>query len=186
MVKKQGKIASIFIASAILTACSTGKADWPNLSDPVPDALERQRAIETSGTANIIPGQKPSAPERPSLIGDSDAVPTADPTPESVEEATTLFQNIKKALREETLSYRETKAKLADSDNPESKQDAWFAAQLALTRLSRTASRLETIVALKMPDLAAAAISESDIIDRFVVGERQFLMDAEPEAGRHQ
>lgn len=179
--KIQRKPASVFVVLTFLAACSTGGSDWPNLSDPPPSAEDRNRTLEPSRTTDIVPGVKPQPPTRASLSGEAAPAPGTDPLPATETEATDLLDTIKKSLREETLLYRETKAKIATASDPESLQDAWFAAQLALTRLSRTASRLDGFALLEsMPSVAETALSEADIIDRFVVGERQFLMESEP------
>ena len=170
------KYVSIFIALAALGACSHQDEDWPNLSAPLPDEAERNRV----DSAAITPSVKPPAPPRPVLSGDVSALPDADPRPETAEAAASLLEDIKKDLREETLAYRQAVAKLASASSDQM-QDAWFSAQLALTRLSRTASRLDPLLELEMPGLAEDASAEADIIERFVVGERQRLTESEPE-----
>lgn len=169
------KYVSIFSAMTLLAACSSGDKEWPNLSDPIPDAKER----ETVDKSAVTPAQKPPVPVRPALTGDVAALPTGDPLPNTPSEAETLFEDIKKALREETLAYRQAVAKLAAVTGDEL-QDAWFSAQLALTRLSRTASRLDPLLEMDLPTIHDDVASESEIIERFVVGERQRLTDSEP------
>ncbi|WP_262692870.1 hypothetical protein [Kordiimonas aestuarii] len=171
------KYVSIFISLSVLGACSHKDDNWPNLSDPLPDTEARNK----TETASITPSVKPPAPPRPVLSGEAAALPDAqDPVPQTADEASILLEDIKKALREETLAYRQAVAKLgtvADGDV----QDAWFSAQLALTRLSRTASRLDPLTELEMPRVKSEALTEADIIERFVVGERQRLADSEPQ-----
>jgi hypothetical protein len=104
----------------------------------------------------------------------------ADSLPSSEEEASDLLLTIKEALRDETLAYRKAKAKIAEAEEGDAMQDAWFSAQLALTRLSRTASRLDTLMALEIPRIVAEASTEAEIMERFVVGERQKLFESKP------
>jgi hypothetical protein len=116
---------------------------------------------------------------RPELTGSAAEAPESDPVPASEAEAEMLFDDIKKTLREETLAYRQAKQTLAEATE-EDMQDAWFAAQLALTRLSRTASRLDMLGTLEMPPLVKSVESEAEIIETFVVGERQQLFALKP------
>ncbi len=159
----------------LLAACSSQDKEWPNLSDPLPDAKERERV----DTSTVTPAEKPPVPTRPALKGEATSLPENDPLPESPDEAATLFEDIKKSLREETLAYRQAVAKLASATGEEL-QDAWFSAQLALTRLSRTASRLDPLMEMELPELHDQVVSEAEIIERFVVGERQRLTESEP------
>ncbi len=173
------KYVSIFISLSLLSACSSSDKDWPNLSDKLPDASERERTPEGTDPASVTPSAKPAPPPRPVMTGDISTPPNDDPAPQSLSEANTLLEEIKKALREETLTYRQTVAKLGTAASEEL-QDIWFSAQLALTRLSRTASRLDPLTELELPQIADAASTEAEIIERFVVGERQRLADSEP------
>lgn len=180
MVKISAKFVSIFTATLLLSACTSGNGDWPNLSDPVPDPSEREREIVRSEIPGHIPSGKPAPPSRPALTGEASPAPTADQLPASEEEASDLLQAIKEALRDETLAYRKAKARIADAEEGDALQDAWFSAQLALTRLSRTASRLDTLLALEIPRIVAEATAEAQIMERFVVGERQKLFESKP------
>jgi len=159
----------------LLAACSGQGKDWPNLSDPLPKAEERERVDPTA----VTPAEKPPVPTRPVMSGAATSLPNTDPVPESEEEAASLFDDIKKTLRSETLAYRQAVAKLGSTADEELK-DAWFSAQLALTRLSRTASRLDPLLDMDLPALHDELVSEAEIIDRFVVGERQRLAESEP------
>ena len=170
------KTVSIFSAMTLLGACSSQNKDWPNLSDPIPQAEERER-VDTSA---VTPATKPPAPTRPVMSGEAASLPAYDPAPASEAEAESLFEDIKKTLREETLAYRQAVAKLGTAAG-EDLQDAWFSAQLALTRLSRTASRLDPLLEMELPALHEDLVSEAEIIERFVVGERQRLTESEPE-----
>ncbi|SDE61516.1 hypothetical protein SAMN04488071_3395 [Kordiimonas lacus] len=180
MVKISAKIVSIFTAAVILSACSSSKGGWPNLSDPVPNPSEREREIVRSEIPAAVPTNKPTPPTRPALTGAASPAPVADSLPSSEEEASDLLLTIKEALRDETLAYRKAKAKIAEAEEGDALQDAWFSAQLALTRLSRTASRLDTLMALEIPRIVAEASTEAEIMERFVVGERQKLFESKP------
>lgn len=180
MVKISAKFVSIFTLVLSLTACSGGKGDWPNLSDPVASPSERERDIVRSEIPPAIPTSKPTPPTRPVLTGEASPAPNADPLPGTEAEASDLLLAIKEALRDETLAYRKAKAKIAEAEEGDAVQDAWFSAQLALTRLSRTASRLDTLIGLEMPRIVAEASTEAEIMERFVVGERQKLFEAKP------
>lgn len=169
------KYVSIFGTMTLLAACSGHDKDWPNLSDPLPKAEERERVDKSA----VTPAEKPPAPVRPVMSGAAASQPDEDSMPQNPEEAASLFDDIKKALREETLAYRQAVAKLGSATD-ESLRDAWFSAQLALTRLSRTASRLDPLLAMELPALHDEMASEAEIIERFVVGERQRLTESEP------
>ncbi|WP_417450106.1 hypothetical protein [Kordiimonas sp.] len=170
------KYVSIFIALTALGACSHQDGEWPNLSDPLPDTADRNRP----DTSAVTPNVKPPAPVRPALSGEAIALPDKDPLPQSESAAMSLLDEIKKNLREETLAYRQAVARLGTADT-DKLQDMWFSAQLALTRLSRTASRLDPLLEMDMPTVKSAAEAEADIIERFVVGERQRLAESEPQ-----
>jgi len=180
MVKISAKFVPVFTATLLLSACSGGKGDWPNLSDPVPDPSEREREIVRSEIPPSIPTSKPQPPVRPALSGGVAPAPLSDPIPGTEKDASDLLLKIKEVLRDETLAYRKAKAKIAEAEEGDAQQDAWFSAQLALTRLSRTASRLDTLLALDMPRIVAEASAETEIMERFVVGERQKLFEAKP------
>lgn len=175
------RFVSLFILAGGLSACTSGSGDWPNLSDPLPREADRNVALEPAMMPDVTPGVKPVVPSRPGMTGEISATPDTDVAPATEQEATALLESIKKTLREETLAYRQAKARIAESAD-EARQDAWFQAQLALTRLSQTANRLDGLMVLDMATLADAAASEADIIERFVVGERQQLFDAKPAA----
>lgn len=174
------KYVSIFISLSLVSACSSSDRNWPNLSDKLPDASERERTPEGTDPTAVTPSAKPAPPPRPAMTGGIGTPPGDDPAPQTVPEANILLEDIKKALREETLIYRQTVAKLGTAAREEL-QDIWFSAQLALTRLSRTASRLDPLTETDLPEIAEAASAEADIIERFVVGERQRLADSEPD-----
>jgi hypothetical protein len=178
--KIERKYVAIFMLMLPLGACAQRSGDWPNLSDKLPAPEERDVVDRPVETAAITPASKPPAPPRPAMTGSGTGTVDSDPVPATEAEAGELLETIKKALREETLAYRTAVAKL-DGLEGEALQDAWFTAQMALTRLSRTASRLDTLLALEMPALTGAARGEADIIERFVVGERQRLTENAPE-----
>ncbi len=180
MVEIRARFVSIFTVALLLSACSSGKGDWPNLSDPVPDPSEREREIVRSEIPAGVSNGETMPSSRQVLSGEPSSAPTADQTPASEDEASDLLQAIKKALRDETLAYRKAKARIAESEEGDAVQDAWFSAQLALTRLSRTASRLDTLMALEIPRIVAEATAEAQIMERFVVSERQKLFEAKP------
>jgi|GEM_PF-1400761 len=180
MVEIRAKFVSIFTVALLLSACSSGKGDWPNLSDPVPDPSEREREIIRSEIPAGVSTGKPVPPNRQALSGEASPAPTDDPIPTSEAEASDLLQVIKEALRDETLSYRKAKARIAEAEEGDALQDAWFSAQLALTRLSRTASRLDTLLTLEIPRIVAEAAAEAKIMERFVVDERQKLFESRP------
>ncbi len=180
MVEIRTNFVSIFTVALLLSACSSGKGDWPNLSDPVPDPSEREREIVRSEIPAGVSDGTPLSPDRQALSGEASPAPTGDPVPTSEEEAADLLMAIKEALRSETLSYRQAKARIAEAEEGDALQDAWFSAQLALTRLSRTSSRLDTLLALEIPRIVAEATTEAQIMERFVVSERQKLFESKP------
>ena len=181
--KIDNKIVAIFMLPLLLGACSGTGSNWPNLSDKLPDPAERNSPSqngEQSDVPQVNPAVKPAPPARPGMTGAGATVSDADPVPLTALEADTMLNEIKKSLRDETLAYRTAVAKI-DGLSGEALQDAWFSAQLALTRLSRAASRLDPIMTLEFASQADAARTEAAIIERFVVGERQRLADSEPE-----
>lgn len=175
----RGNFVSGFILAAMLAGCSIGGGDWPNLSDPLPDPKDRERQIERAEAQAPVDPNLPLPASRPGMKGAVPKAPTEDTAPTTESEAATLLKDIKESLRLETLAYREAKAQISGAEG-EDLQDRWFAAQLALTRLSSTASRLDALIGFEAPEIAAQANTEADILEKFIVAERQKLFETKP------
>jgi len=153
---------------AALPGCSSN-GDWPNLSDKMPDPASRNRVIERAD-----PSVTPREQDQP---------------PASIEDAETLFNTIKADIETArsafTLALEAFKSSTqAGSDTAEDKVHLWLETQLALTRLSQTASRLDAI--LFSDELATSETNRrsrevKDRIDAEVVAARQSLAAQKPE-----
>lgn len=139
--------------------------EWPNLSDPIPDASERNRVVERSRPAAPIAVE---APANDSAMTGADATQLVTSVTQQVEKARKLYVSAKKEI--------ETKA-------GEEKLIAWHEAQLLLTRLSYSIEPLDSVLlAEKLKGQAAwkSANLLKKKVDIFVSGERQSLILLKP------
>lgn len=107
-----------------LAACAGGK-DWPNLSDPLPDPADRDRV------------RFEAAPAEP--------VTPATNAPATQAEAAVVVEEVSTALPLELKAYRLALTAFDGAADDEARKDSWLDAQLKLTRLSRTLSRLDPL-----------------------------------------
>ena len=145
-----------------LAACSTQSGTWPNLAEPYPDPNERNRVIERAN------------PVEPTLVHDE--------SPLTRSTAFKLLESTRARLETATAEYLSVKSKL-DAATGEDRTDYWNEAQLSLTRLSHTASRLDTIIASdKLMD--APVWDKTRLLkiekDKFLVAEREALAALKP------
>lgn len=153
---------SLILMTALTGCSSTG--GWPNLSDKMPDPATRTRVIERADPS-IAPRQQEKAPT-------------------SMAEAEALLATVTTDVRAAHEIYAQAleafnKAVPDDSD----KVHLWLEAQLALTRLSQTISRLDVILyddSLATSELGARAKAQKQETDAHVVAERQALAAAKP------
>jgi len=149
-----------------MAGCSAYNSDWPSLTDSPERAESRERVIE----AIDVPSYEapPSAP--PATIM------------EARERLAAIEQDIKndRTIFEDQLAAYETL-------ETEAKTDAWFALQVALTRLSHTMSRLDPVIDLLQTynpaGFESVAQNASDIkanLNSFVIEARQKLISLEP------
>ncbi len=146
----------------MLTACSGFAGDWPNLAEPFPDPKERERVIEHAN---------PVAPTR---------APTESPLTSS--DAVKLLKAIQTQFAKDTSAYKGAKAHFAAAMG-EDKTDYWNEAQLALTRLSHTASRLDAILnadTIKSSDVWMRVLRLKKEQDTYLVKERRLLAGIKP------
>ena len=108
----------------LLTACSSGEK-WPNLSDKLPDVAERNRILEKA---------------------DSTATPrTTDAAPLTETDALQLLATINNDVTRAADQF--SAAMTYWEQSPETdRRSAWMGAQLAVTRLSQTVSRVNNIL----------------------------------------
>lgn len=155
----------LLVSLTALSGCSSN-SDWPNLSDKMPDPASRNRTVERAD---------PSIAPRP-----QEQVPT------TLAEAETLFAavNADIASAQETYAQALATFRAARADDGE-RVHLWLEAQLALTRLSQTVSRLDVILfnenlAGSEPGLRSRATKAR--IDAQVVAARQSLAAQKPDA----
>lgn len=152
------------VFAVALSACSSTD-DWPNLSDTIPDPAARDRVIERVDPA-IVPREQ-------------------DQTPTSMAEAEALLDAVTTDTEAARQIYDRALDAFTNSDPASSDQvHLWLEAQLALTRLSQTLSRLDVI--LFNDELAESVLGkrvrgEKQRIDSLIVAERQALAAARPE-----
>lgn len=155
MTQSVKNIAYCLLFSA-LAACAGGK-DWPNLSDPLPDPADRNRV------------ELKAAPVAPSTME------TTPPTTEA--EAAATLNEISEALPQELKEYRLALGVFEAATADDARQDGWLDAQLKLTRLSRTLSKLDPLIDGR-PDSSASqqkALELKGFYEALVVEERQRL-----------
>lgn len=139
--------------------------DWPNLSDKMPDPATRARVIERVGSA-----------AQPRSI---------ESAPVTTEQAETLLQSVQAAAADGANLLNEAFRVLDDrmAENDQEAMHLWLEAQLALTRLSHTASRLDPIIFsadLLASDVHKKSRAEKDRIDAIVIEARQKLAEKYP------
>lgn len=155
---------SIYIValSCALTACSSLSGDWPNLAEPYPDASERDRVIERAYPT------EPAANENSQPLTRSTAFK--------------LLQSTRARLKSAKAEYLAIATKLADATGDD-KIDLWSEAQLSLTRLSQTVSRLDSIIhsdTLQSAPVWEKANTLKNTQDIFLVAERKTLAALKP------
>ncbi len=151
------------ILVAILLVCSgcTRSGDWPNLSDKMPDPAERNRVIERAD---------PSSEPRPApqaIVSEQDAAQLLADIVEAVAQAETNFEVAMQTWQQSENEIR----------------TSWMSAQLAVTRLSQTVSRLDGIIfsqPLAGTDTKATASQLKGRVDAIVIAARQELAANEP------
>lgn len=156
--KKYGFLALLLM----LNGCSSLSGDWPNLAEPYPDTTERDRVIERAN------------PVEPSVVKDE--------SPLTRSTAFKLLESTRASLLRERGNYASIKANIADSEGDD-RIDYWNEAQLALTRISQTASDLDAILdadMLKDAPVWAEARQLKEEEDRFLVSERKLLKTLKP------
>ncbi len=149
-----------------LAGCSAYNSDWPSLTDSPERAESRERVIE----AIDVPSYEapPSAP------------------PATIIEARERLAAIEQDIKNDRTIFKDQLAAYEMLET-EAKTDAWFALQVALTRLSHTMSRLDPVIDLLQTDNPAGfesvAQNASEIkanLNSFVIEARQKLISLEP------
>jgi len=161
-VSKTTKSLCFAVLCSALTGCSSLSGNWPNLAEPYPDASERERVIEHAYPA------EPIAIENTTPLTRSAAFKLLESTRARLENARTSYLAITKEL---------------ENAEGETKIDLWNEAQLSLTRLSQTASRLDSIIyadALRDAPVWKKAAALKDEQDGFLVEERKSLAALKP------
>ncbi len=164
MASTGSKSVSLF-SLIFVAACSSASGDWPNLSDPIPNASERERVVER---AEPTPLYAPEAPDRDNPLTQSVAIKLL----------TTVRAEVKRAKE----TYIASKGAIA-REKGEEKEIAWHEAQLKLTRLSHNADRLDSITyadQLKAENVWQQAQNLQAMTDSYVAAERQALSKLKP------
>ena len=152
---------SSLLAILLITAACTRSGDWPNLSDKMPDPTERNRVIERA---------EPSTEPRPApqaIVSEQDAIKLLSDTAAAIEAAEAEFNTAMNAWKQENGEARTN----------------WMSAQVAVTRLSQTVSRLNDILfseALNGTDTWQKATELKDRVDLLVISARQELGKSTP------
>jgi len=147
----------------MLSACGSLSGDWPNLAEPYPDASERDRVIERAN------------PVAPTTM-------MHDDQPLTRSTAFKLLTSTRAQLKKANTEYLNIKAKIAAAVGDD-KIDHWNEAQLSLTRLSHTASILDSILlseSLKAAPVFATTAALKSTQDIFLVTERKALAALKP------
>ncbi|UTW55362.1 hypothetical protein [Kordiimonas sp. SCSIO 12610] len=155
---------SVSLLAIILLSACAAQNDWPQLTDAVPDATERNRVIERA---------EPAPYEQVETINKF----------QTIEEAQNLLKELEILIQEEKQAYDSLKNVFVQTSD-ETKNDLWFELQLALTRISHTNSRLDNIIQHNGDDLSSLAGTAKTIkstTDKFVINERQTLAKLRPE-----
>lgn len=145
----------------LIAACSSN-GDWPNLSDRMPDPAERNKVIERTDVTTT---------PRP-----------IDEQPQSPQSAATLLANVRDDLDVAKAAFDAAMQTWRDSEEPDIKS-LWMGAQLAVTRLSQTSSRLDPIIVgevLQGSKVVADALTTKAQIDEIVIEARRELASRAP------
>ena len=156
------KIIALSVLSLLLSACSSLSGDWPNLTDPYPDASQRERVVERAN------------PVAPTLL--------VDESPLTRSGAFKLLESTRARIDNAKKSYQTSKGKIASAKGDD-KLDSWNEAQLLLTRLSHTLSRLDAIlISEKLRDAPvwASTLQIKNSLDGYLVSERKILAKLRP------
>jgi len=148
--------------SLLISGCASLSGDWPNLAEPYPDASARDRVIERAN------------PVQPTRVQDE--------SPLTRSSAYKLMESTRAQLSTARESYLAIKAKLKNASGDD-QTDLWNEAQLSLTRLSHTASRLDGILnseKLKDAPVWVSASALKNTQDTFLVVERKALAVLKP------
>lgn len=169
MFSKPPILALLLFSLAALPGCSSN-GDWPSLSDKMPDPASRSRAVERAD-----PSVAPRVQEQ---------------MPTTLTEAKVLLASVTEDIKAAQEAY--TQALRAfdgsgtnkNSPNDDERVHLWLEAQLALTRLSQTASRLDVILFnenLADTELGGRSRTTKSRIDAQVVAARQSLAAQKPD-----
>ncbi len=156
--------------STLVFGC-TNQDDWPELTSGVPDAKERERVIERLN---------PSGYEQHAAIGGILSQAEANTT---LQEIITVMNSEKQIYLQDKAKYTATEIATETAMKSDLKHDAWFGLQLALTRLSHTGSRLDTLISIKDAPFADVQTQAKQLkvkLDEFVISERQALTEVQP------
>ena len=154
----------LLVSLMALAGCSS-KSDWPKLSDKMPDPASRNRVIERAD-ASVAPRAQ-------------------DQAPTTLAEAEALFTAVTADIETARGSYAKALKAFSDSGpNDSDKVHLWLEAQLALTRLSQTASRLDVILfneKLVSSQIGGHSLELKGRIDTEVIAARQSLAVQKPD-----
>lgn len=156
MARKHHFRLTVLFPAVLLAACSSTEK-WPNLSDKLPDTAERNRVLE-----RVDPSATPRQADK-SPLSEADAVQLL----------ATIENDISDAAGEFTAaitSWRES--------NEADRRSTWMGAQLALTRLSQTVSRVNSILfndTLRNSSVVAQANSLKNKLEKTVAEAQQEL-----------
>ena len=152
---------SVFVAILLIGGACARSGDWPNLSDKMPDPTERNRVIER---ANPSTGPRPSPN---AIVSEADASQLLSVVVDAVADAEADFNTAMGVWRQGEGEARTN----------------WMSAQLAVTRLSQTVSRLNEILfnsSLGGTPIAKNAAKIKTQVDALVVAARQELANSKP------
>lgn len=153
---------SIFIAVLLAGTACTRSGDWPNLSDKIPDPAERSRVIERA---------EASSEPRPAAQAIA-----------SEQDAAQLMLDVINSLVQLEAEFNTAMATWKQNGG-EPRTD-WMSAQVAVTRLSQAASRLDEILfseALEGSSTMAEALHLKTRVDATVIAARLELASNEPD-----
>ncbi len=155
----------VFLLLSCLAACLSGCSDasWPRLSDPLPDPAERERVIEHAEP-----------------IGPTASLEKAEVNSEK--EAQALIITVKTELQLAKKAYHTALTRLETTQGDDQK-DAWYEAQMALTRYSQTVNQLDVILnseALAGTNSQKEANLLAEETGNAVAKERQALFNRKP------
>ncbi len=161
---------ALIVGALGLSACASGP--WPSLNAPLPDPASRALPADETRVHQRV---QPSAPDPSSRTR-----PATDPRQ--------ALEGIRATLATERRAYLDARNAWQDSRDAESRNDRFFAAHLALTRLSRTLSRLDGLrdpATGKATDSVPTPVAEKAqqlhrTTKRFIMAERARLGSAFP------